>query len=206
MKVKALATGFFLIFSCFLHAQAQTQYGFKSIPFGLSYEETLRRIKKIKHRDGRDLSIYEGYNKRYFEVYSYWIGNQLCKIGFSFDHKKRFYQFTLYAKPSLDASYYDTQVKGQVTFFNKVFKKKYGQPIFCKEYPSLLDLEKGYVTTVCKWETNVLYAYTGISEDLEDEYEYHGSGTVGLRRLAEEYFDYQKKVGNKGVSKGVSDF
>lgn len=203
MRFKILLSLFLLFSPHFSLAQDLSKYGFKDIPFGLSYKATLQKAKKLKYGDDY-VFIQEGIN--YFEIFSFLIGGYPCKIGFHFNHKKRFYQFTIKVKPSLEADYFDTHVKEKVVFLNEIFKKKYGNPSFCNSYPSLLDLNKGFISIYCRWANNVIYAYTGVSEDDERNFEYTAFGCVGDKLFKKELQKIENQIKDKDTSKGANDF
>jgi len=142
---------------------AKSNYGFKNIPFGLSYDETYNRAKKIKIDNGEEVDDGTFWvslkDKQSFSTH-FKIGNRYSDVQFWFDHKERFYSFGLLATEADSKDSYDFYLREYFNLIYKLFKKKYGKPtgLGTGRFPSYFDIQKKGTELSYLWETNLIQA------------------------------------------------
>ena len=207
---------------------ATDQYGFKNIPFGASYEQVYKKAKTIQYKSDleqfnnraslkdfgfKDWKVIETSNRMHLVALKsrklialinniYNLGEIKVDVYFWFDHNGKFYSFNFSTK-EVTANYIETKVHEDGGHLNNVFKAKFGEPSKCYSPPSVLGIEQGRVTYLCKWEHRDLEIFTGITVN---DMNYYATGSVISKNMEKQYIEYKKRKKSKGAVKGDESF
>lgn len=132
-------------------ASPPKQYGFQSLQFGASYQETVKYLnEQFYSNEKRRLGTQDNPE---ILLRGFDLGDRKMDVMFSFDRSNKFEGFMIFG-PNRDMGSRD-QALGEVNFLTRMFEKNYGKNYTCGA--SAFD-EKVY----CRWAHQGLKITTGI--------------------------------------------
>ncbi len=165
-------------------------FGFKTLPFGATYEETVQFLKQTFPNNSLAVSAPDSLTLKQFD-----LGPLKVDVVFGFNHEKRFSGFSMLT--AMKEQYLEEQVMNDHQVLKSIFSNKYGTKPSCKDSIVIYD------GVQCAWRDKLLTIATGFKTG---NWKYGAYGLVESKKMAQEEEAYRKKQAERKDGKTTSPF